>query len=257
MRFGFWRDATITESQVEPKTPGCTSLAASPTATLTRSSDVTEATTAQRRAPTSSSATRSSRRPTTGQCDAGSRIQRSQDARSEVTRGQRAPLRWCCLAVRTTRAVPCRGPAHRLSIGIVGLGCALAIAACGASGAPGARAPAQNQALAYVPCIRSHGITSGASRTYRTTSTPRLRRSGPHGRRARRACRGQRSSSRVAELDAAVTGRGAVNARARTADVPDPMTSLPPAPAPGSQDGNVIGGPGAYLVLPPPSPALS
>jgi hypothetical protein len=38
---------------------------------------------------------------------------------------------------------------------------------------------------------------------------------------------------------------------------PDPTTSPPPAPPPGSQTGNVVGSGGAYLELPPPSPALN
>ncbi len=37
---------------------------------------------------------------------------------------------------------------------------------------------------------------------------------------------------------------------------PDPTTSPPPEPPPGSQTGNAIGIGGAYLVIPPQSPAL-
>ena len=37
---------------------------------------------------------------------------------------------------------------------------------------------------------------------------------------------------------------------------PDPTTSPPPAPPPGSHTGNAIGIGGAYLVIPPQSPAL-
>lgn len=38
---------------------------------------------------------------------------------------------------------------------------------------------------------------------------------------------------------------------------PDPTTSPPPSPRPGSRTGNVLGGPGAYLAFPPASPALT
>ena len=129
--------------------------------------------------------------------------------------------------------------------------------------APLRRAPARRSRTCDV-CARTASPISptlaqmAASRTYRRALTPRR----PRSRAAQRVCArlapGASASGSSLEAD-----RPRLLAVARCMrehglpNFPDPTTTPPPSPPPGARTGNVIGGPGAYLHLPPPSPALT
>jgi hypothetical protein len=149
------------------------------------------------------------------------------------------------------------------------IGCALTLAACGRSGAPttasGTAAAGATPALAYVRCLRSHGVPNfpDPAAGGRLPNIPNdIDTAAPAFRSAQNACAnlapgagGSRAGTpswmpRLLAVADCMRRHGLQN-------FPDPMTSPPPAPAPESDHGNVIGGPGAYLALPPPSPALS
>lgn len=168
---------------------------------------------------------------------------------------------------RTTRAVPHR--AHILTTGLAAFGCALTLTACGGSGArttaSGTAAASATPALAYVRCLRAHGVPSfpDPAPGGRLPNIPNdIDTTAPAFRSAQRACAnlapgagGPRAGTqswmpRLLSVARCIRGHGLQS-------FPDPTTSPPPPPPPGSDHGNVIGGPGAYLALPPPSPALS
>jgi hypothetical protein len=175
------------------------------------------------------------------------------------------PLRPCCVPARTTSGV--NGTAHTRGIACATVVCAMAIAACGSERADstGPRPATDDQALSYVRCLRSHGVPSfpDPSPGGRLPNIPSsIDPAAPAFRSAQRAC---------ARLEPGANGSGPAlgSSMARLLIVarcmrrnglpnfPDPTATPPPAPSPDAATGNVIGGPGGYLQLPPQSPALA
>jgi hypothetical protein len=152
-----------------------------------------------------------------------------------------------------------------LSVGFAAFACALAIIACGSTGSESPGGARADQALAWVNCLRSHGV-------------PNFPDPDPDGRipnipsgidtAARAFLIAQKA---CAPLLPGATGAGPSPASRRlqllavarcirdhgVQNFPDPTTSPPPSPPPGSRTGNALGGPGGYLVFPPASPALT
>ena len=141
---------------------------------------------------------------------------------------------------------------------------ALALTACAGSVAPKDVAPPQTQALAYVLCLRSHGVAHfpDPAPDGRLPNIPNdIDTAAPAFRSAQQACanlepgahgssvRPQTWMPRLLALAECIRRHGLHS-------FPDPTTS-PPPPPPGNDHGNAMGGPGAYLAFPPPSPALS
>jgi hypothetical protein len=152
----------------------------------------------------------------------------------------------------------------RLSITLAAIGCSLAIAACGSSGRPSHPAPSGGPALREAQCMRSHGVPNfpdpspGGSSVIPNWINPQA----PAFQAAYKECakflstgsgRGSASESRMLEL----LNLAKCLRTHGLPSFPDPTTSPPPTPPPGSHAGNVIGIGGAYLELPPPSPALN
>lgn len=153
---------------------------------------------------------------------------------------------------------------NSLSIALAAISCFLAIAACGSSGRPSTPAAGGDPALKEAQCMRSHGVPNfpdpspGGPSVIPNWINPRA----PAFQTAEAACAkflgggsGQGSASESRKLELLNLARCM-----RTHGLPsfpDPTTSPPPAPPPGSHTGNVIGIGGAYLALPPQSPALN
>jgi hypothetical protein len=142
---------------------------------------------------------------------------------------------------------------------------AAAVSACG-SERP-ASAPAPSQALAYVRCMRAQGVPDfpDPSPGGRLPNIPSsIDTAAPAFQSAQKTCAGLMpgggGSGSPAETGTERLGFLAV-ARCMRAhgfpNFPDPTTTPPPSQPPGADAGNVIGGPGAYLHLPPQSPALT
>jgi hypothetical protein len=145
------------------------------------------------------------------------------------------------------------------------LGGAATLTACGGSSTSGTAAASNSAALAYTRCLRSHGVPNfpDPAPGGRLPNIPNdIDTAAPGFRSAQQAC---------AALEPGTKGSPAGSQswmphllaiancirRHGLQSFPDPTTSPPPPPPPGSEHGNAIGGPGAYLAFPRPSPALS
>ncbi|HUA07126.1 MAG TPA: hypothetical protein VMB27_24680 [Solirubrobacteraceae bacterium] len=151
---------------------------------------------------------------------------------------------------------------------LIGIVFALALPACGsAGGADNATVTASSRgaAVAYVKCLRSHGVPNfpDPASDGRLPNVPSdIDTAAPAFRSAQSACAklepgagtGPSSTgSRLASLLAAahcMRNHGLTN-------FGDPTSAPPPPPPPGVRSGNAVGGPGGYLVLPPTSPAVT
>lgn len=145
------------------------------------------------------------------------------------------------------------------------LGCALPASACGSAG-PAITATTQGRAaLEYVLCLRSHGVPGfpDPDPDGRLPNIPSdIDTTAPAFQSAQSGCArlmpggtGARVSSTSARLGLLAVAE--CMRKHGLANFPDPTVSPPPAPPAGSRTGNVMGGPGGYLALPPSSPALS
>lgn len=167
------------------------------------------------------------------------------------------------MPARTTRGV--NVTTRIRAVTLVAIAGAAAVGACG-SGRPAGTAPASTgPALTYVRCLRAHGVPSfpDPSPGGRLPNIPSsIDTAAPAFQTAQRVCArlapGASASGSSLEAD-----RLRLLAVARCMrehglpNFPDPTTTPPPSPPPGARTGNVIGAPGAYLHLPPPSPALT
>lgn len=150
-----------------------------------------------------------------------------------------------------------------LSIALAAISCSVAIAACGSSGRPSGPAASGDPALKEAQCMRSHGVpsfpdpTAGGPSVIPNWINPQA----PAFQTAQKACAkflgggsGQGSASESRKLE--LLNLAKCMRKHGLPSFPDPTTSPPPAPPPGSHTGNVVGGAGVYLALPPQSPAL-
>jgi hypothetical protein len=155
------------------------------------------------------------------------------------------------------------GRPRNISIALGAIGCVAVIAACGSSGKPSDGTGSRDPALLEAQCIRSHGVPNfpdpnpGGPSVIPNWINPQA----PAFKSAETACarylgggsgQGSGSVSRKLELlnlAKCMRAHGLPN-------FPDPTTSRPTAPPPGSHTGNAIGIGGSYLVFPPESPAL-
>lgn len=149
---------------------------------------------------------------------------------------------------------------HTLSIALAAISCAVAIAACGPSGKPSSAAASGDPALKVAECMRSHGVPNfpDPSPNGPPVIPNNINTQSPAFQSAQKACAkflgggsgpGSSSESRTLEL---LNLAKCMRAHGLPS-FPDPTSSPPP---PGSHSGNVIGIGGAYLALPPQSPAL-
>ena len=154
-------------------------------------------------------------------------------------------------------------PRNKISIALAAIGCVALIAACGSSGKPDGTSRSHDPALLEAQCMRSHGVPNfpdpspGGPSVIPNWINPQA----PAFKSAETACArylgagtDQRSGS-VSEKHELLNLAKCMRAHGLP-NFPDPTTSPPPAPPPGSHTGNAIGIGGAYLVLPPHSPAL-
>jgi hypothetical protein len=154
---------------------------------------------------------------------------------------------------------------HTRAIALAAMACVVAAAGCGSERTPGVTSNTAGQALAYVRCLRSHGLPSfpDPGPDGRLPNVPSsIDPAAPSFRAAQRSCArlepgGSGSGSASGDSTTRLLGVAQCMRRHGLPGFPDPTTSPPPAPAPGSVAGNVIGGPGGYLQLPPTSPALA
>jgi hypothetical protein len=157
-----------------------------------------------------------------------------------------------------------RSTENRL-IALGAIGTTLAVAACGSAANTGTSGAVADQALVYVHCLRSHGVTNFPDphpdgrlpNIPQTVDTP-----APAFRNAQSACaklmpgpNGPATASESASRHAGLLAVARCIRNHGLPSFPDPMTS-PPPPPPG-HTGNVLGGPGAYLVFPSSSPPLT
>ena len=137
------------------------------------------------------------------------------------------------------------------------------IAACGSERPAGTPSATPGPALTYVRCMRAHGVPGfpDPSPGGRLPNIPSsVDTAAPAFRSAQKNCAGLMPGGNGPLPE---TDRVGLLAAARCMrehgfpNLADPTTTPPPAPPPGADAGNVIGGPGAYLHLPPQSPALT
>jgi hypothetical protein len=151
------------------------------------------------------------------------------------------------------------------TITLVATTCAAAIAACGSERPAGTASASADQALTYVRCLRSHGVPDfpDPGPDGRLPNIPSsIDTAAPAFQSAERTCAGLApgvggSGSASGSFTAGLLAVARCMRAHGLPGFPDPTTTPPPAPPPGAHAGNVIGGPGAYLHLPPPSPALT
>ena len=153
--------------------------------------------------------------------------------------------------------------AHIRALTLLAIACLAAIAGCGS--ARPAPVPADGQALTYVRCIRAQGVPNfpDPSPGGRLPNIPSsIDTAAPAFRSAQKACAGLMPGG-SASGSSPETERLGLLAAARCIrehgfpNLPDPTATPPPSPPPGARAGNVIGGPGAFVQLPPPSRALT
>jgi hypothetical protein len=149
-----------------------------------------------------------------------------------------------------------------VSIALAAIGCVAVIAACGSSGKPGGTSGSRDPALEEAQCMRSHAVPNFPDPSPGGPSViPNwINAQAPAFKSAEKACArylgggsGQGSGSESEKLQLLNLAKCM-----RAHGLPNfhPTTSPPPAPPPGSHTGNAIGIGGAYLVIPPQSPAL-
>lgn len=153
--------------------------------------------------------------------------------------------------------------AHIRALTLLAIAGAAAIAGCGSTRP--AVVPADGQALTFVRCMRAQGVPNfpDLSPGGRLPNIPSsIDAAAPAFRSAQKACAGLMPGGSVSD-SSPETESLQLLAVARCMrehglpSFPDPTTTPPPSPPPGAGTGNAIGGPGAYLQLPPPSPALT
>ena len=153
--------------------------------------------------------------------------------------------------------------AHSTALTLVAIAGAAAIAGCGSTRP--AVVPADGQALTFVRCMRAQGVPNfpDPSPGGRLPDIPSsIDTAAPAFRSAQKACAGLMPGGSVSD-SSPETESLQLLAVARCMrehglpSFPDPTTTPPPSPPPGARTGNAMGGPGAYLQLPPPSPALT
>jgi hypothetical protein len=153
--------------------------------------------------------------------------------------------------------------AHIRALTLLAIAGAAAIAGCGS--ARPAVVPADGQALTFVRCMRAQGVPNfpDPSPGGRLPNIPSsIDTAAPAFRSAQKACAGLMPGGSVSD-SSPETESLQLLAVARCMrehglpSFPDPTTTPPPSPPPGARTGNAMGGPGAYLQLPPPSPALT
>ena len=150
-------------------------------------------------------------------------------------------------------------PGNSVSIALAAIGCVAVVAAWGSSSKPSGTSASRDPALLEAQCMRSHGAPTfpdpspGGPSVIPNWINPQA----PAFKSAENACArylgggsGQGSGSESEKLELlnlakCMRAHGLPN-------LPDPTTSPPPA----SHTGNAIGIGGAYLVIPPQSPAL-
>jgi hypothetical protein len=154
-------------------------------------------------------------------------------------------------------------PPNSVSIALAAIGCAAVIGACGSSGKPGGTSGSRDPALLEAQCMRSHGVPNFPDPSPgRPSVIPNsINAETPAFKSAEKACArylaggsGQGSGSESEKLE--LLNLAKCMRAHDLPNFPDPTTSPPPAPAPGSHTGNAIGIGGTYLVIPPQSPAL-
>jgi len=140
----------------------------------------------------------------------------------------------------------------------------LAFAACGSASNTGTGTANRGAALTYVKCLRAHGVPNfpDPSPDGRLPNIPSgIDTAAPAFRSAQSACAklepggtagSSSKGSRLALLASAQCMR-----RHGLPNFADPTPTPPPPPPPGVRSGNAVGGPGGYLALPPPSPAVT
>jgi hypothetical protein len=154
---------------------------------------------------------------------------------------------------------------NRSKFAAIAIACATTIAACGSNNPAGTTPGNAAQALAWVKCVRAHGVPAfpDPGPDGRLPNIPAdIDTQAPAFRSAQTGCArlipGARSDGSASSAD----GRLQLLTLARCMrshglpSFPDPATSAP-QPAPGTRHGNAIGGAGGYLLLPPQSPALT
>jgi hypothetical protein len=166
-------------------------------------------------------------------------------------------------------AYNCRvnGSTNRLTPSLAGIGIPLVLTGCGSAGntrTATTTASSASPALEYVKCLRAHGVPSfpDPGPGGRLASIPSdIDTAAPAFRFAQGAC-----ANLVPGGTAGPSSKGSRQAlladaecmrRHGLANFPDPTPTPPPPPPPGERTGNAVGGSGAYLVLPPTSPAVS
>jgi hypothetical protein len=155
------------------------------------------------------------------------------------------------------------GHPHSLSIALTAISCSLAIAACGSSHRSSGPGASVDPPLKEAQCMRSHGVPSfpdpgpGGPSVIPNWMNPQA----PAFLTAQKACakflsggHGQGPASESQKLE--LLNLAKCMRTHGLPSFPDPTTSPPPAPPPGTHTGNAIGIGGAYLALPPQSPAL-
>jgi hypothetical protein len=152
---------------------------------------------------------------------------------------------------------------NSVSIALAAMGCVAVIAACGSAGKPGGTSGSRDPALLEAQCMRSHAVPNfpdpspGGPSVIPNWINPQA----PALKSAEKACArylgggGRRGSGSESEKVELLNLANCMRAHGLPS-FPDPTTSPPPAPPPGSHTGNAIGIGGAYLVIPPQSPAL-
>ncbi|MGH2885665.1 MAG: hypothetical protein ACRDPA_23690 [Solirubrobacteraceae bacterium] len=143
----------------------------------------------------------------------------------------------------------------------------LAVAACGSTSNTSTNSAATDQALEYVRCLRSHGVTNfpDPSPGGRLPNIPQgIDTAAPAFRSAQSTCArlmpgpsGPAGASENASQNARLLAVARCIRNHGLPNFPDPTASPPPPPPPGSRTGNAIGGPGGYLAFPAASPALT
>jgi hypothetical protein len=154
-----------------------------------------------------------------------------------------------------------RRPDRAVVLAVVGS--AALVGACGSSGKPSGGGPTGGPLLKLAHCMRANGVTDfpDPRPTGGLVIPNNINPESPAFLSAQHACArfggtppqgGKFSESEKLEL----LDAGRCMRKHGLPRFPDPTTAPPLPPAPGTHTGNVIGGGGLYLVLPPQSPAF-
>ena len=153
---------------------------------------------------------------------------------------------------------------HSVMVALAGAGLALAVVACGSSAKSSGGVASVRSPLKEAQCMRSHGVSNfpdpspGGPSVIPNWINPNA----PAFLSAQKECAkflgggGSPQAASASEKVALLNLARCMRAHG-LANFPDPTTSPPPAPPPGSHRGNAVGIGGVYLVFPLQSPALT